>query len=61
MEKTVTSKEGLMKAVNKSFAYSDGVFAKMNDKTGSEVVKFSGGDMAKLGVLGVNTARNFQH
>lgn len=60
-EKTVTSKEGLVKALNESFAYCDSIFAKMNDEIGSELVKFSGGDLAKLGVLGVNTAHNFEH
>jgi len=61
IEKTATSKADLVKALTESFAYCDGVFAKMNDKTGGELVKFPGGDMPKLGVLGVNTAHNFEH
>lgn len=61
IEKTVTSKAGLVKALNESFAYCDGVLAKMSDKAGSELVKFSGGEMARLGVLNINAAHNYEH
>jgi uncharacterized damage-inducible protein DinB len=60
-EKSVTSKPALVQALKDAFAYCDGVFAQMNDTRGAEIVKFSGGDQARLGVLIVNTAHNFEH
>jgi uncharacterized damage-inducible protein DinB len=60
-EKSVTSKPALVQALKDAFAYCDGVFAEMNDTRGAELVKFSGGDQARLGVLIVNTAHNFEH
>jgi uncharacterized damage-inducible protein DinB len=61
IEKTVTTKAALVKALGEAIAYCDAVFATMNDRTGSEIVKSMGGEFAKLGVLGVNTAHNFEH
>jgi hypothetical protein len=60
-EKSVTSKPALVQALKDAFAYCDGVFAQMNDTRGAEMVKLSSGEQARLGVLIVNTAHNFEH
>jgi uncharacterized damage-inducible protein DinB len=62
VEKTKTSKADLVKALGESFAYCDTVYARMNDTSGAETVKFMlGGDMAKLSILAFNTAHDFEH
>jgi uncharacterized damage-inducible protein DinB len=60
-EKSITSKPALVQALKDAFAFCDDVFAQMNDTRGAELVKFSGSDQARLGVLIVNTAHNFEH
>jgi uncharacterized damage-inducible protein DinB len=62
VEKTKTTKADLVKALGESFAYCDTVYARMNDTSGAETVKFMlGGDMAKLSILAFNTAHDFEH
>jgi len=61
IEKTKTSKADLVKALNDAFAYCDGVFGKMTDKSGTEAIDFFGGKQPRLSVLAFNTAHNFEH
>ena len=62
IEKTVTTKADLVKAVTESFAYCDGVIAKLDAKSAVEVVKLFGpNEHPKLGVIYFNTAHNFEH
>ena len=62
IEKTMTTKVDLAKALGESFAYCDTVYARMTDRAGAETVKFMlGGDMAKLSILAFNTAHDFEH
>jgi uncharacterized damage-inducible protein DinB len=61
IEKTKTTKADLSKALADSFAYCDGVFAKMDDKAGAEVVDFFRQKQPKLAVLQFNTAHDFEH
>lgn len=60
-EKTARDKASLAKALDASFAYCDGVFAKMNDTTGLEKVKYFLGEQPKLAVLAFNNAHNMEH
>jgi uncharacterized damage-inducible protein DinB len=61
VEKTVTAKADLQKALNESFAACDAAFASMNDQKGAEMVKFFGGEQPRLSVLQFNTAHDFEH
>lgn len=61
IEKTVTTKAGLVKALNDSIAYCDAVMAKMTDTTGMEMTKFFLGPSTRLGVLAFNTAHSYEH
>ncbi len=61
IEKTVTAKADLIKALNEAFTYCDGVYAKMTPQAATETVKFFTGMTPKLGVLTFNTAHNFEH
>jgi uncharacterized damage-inducible protein DinB len=61
IEKTKTTKADLQKALAESFDYCDKVHAGMTDATGATVIKFFGGDMAKLSVLEFNTHHDFEH
>ena len=61
IEKTKTSKADLQKGLADSFAYCDQVHAKMSDAAGAGVIKFFGGDMAKLSILEFNTHHDFEH
>jgi uncharacterized damage-inducible protein DinB len=60
-EKTATTKAALAKALNEAFAYCDGVFAKLDDTSGAEMIKFFTGPQPKLSALSFNTAHNFEH
>lgn len=61
VEKTKTSKADLQKALADSFAYCDGVFAKMDDKAAVEIVDFFRAKQPKIAVLNFNTAHDFEH
>jgi uncharacterized damage-inducible protein DinB len=61
IEKTVTAKADLVKALNESFAYCEGVLAKLDDKSGTEKVKFFFGDQPKIAVMWFGTAHNYEH
>jgi uncharacterized damage-inducible protein DinB len=61
IEKTATTKADLQKALADSFAFCDKAFEAMTDARGAEMVKFFGGEQARLGVLAFNNAHNFEH
>lgn len=61
IEKTATTKAALQKALADSFAFCDQAFEGMTDARGAEMVKFFGGEQARLGVLAFNNAHNFEH
>jgi uncharacterized damage-inducible protein DinB len=61
----ITDKAALVKALNDSLAYCDGVHASMSDATFAQLVKFSGptgtGETRRGGMLLFNTAHNNEH
>lgn len=61
IEKTKTSKADLIAALNASFAYCDGVWAKTTDASGIEMVEFFSRKQPRLAVLTFNTAHDFEH
>ncbi len=60
-EKSLTTKADLSKALADSFAYCDKVIAGMDDKKGTESIKFFGGMQARAMVLAFNTAHDYEH
>jgi len=61
IEKSMTTKAELTKAVNDSNTYCDKVIAAMDDKKGMEVIKFFFGPTPRLNVLTFNIAHSFEH
>ena len=61
VEKTVTSKAGLIAALNEAFAYCDKAYAGMTDLNGVELTSFMGGDTPRLGVLSTNNLHTIEH
>ncbi|MBV8819199.1 MAG: DinB family protein [Acidobacteriaceae bacterium] len=60
-EKTKTTKADLVAALKDAVAYCKTVYAGMTDAQGAEMVKFMNADMAKLSVLAVNAAHDYEH
>jgi uncharacterized damage-inducible protein DinB len=61
IEKTKTSKADLVAALKEAVAFCNKACAYMTDALGSQTVKFMNYDMAKPGVLSVNTAHTDEH
>ena len=61
IEKTKTSKADLVTALKDGVAYCNKTLGAMTDAKGSEVVKFFNFDMARLGLLSLNTAHMDEH
>ncbi len=61
IEKTRTSKAELIAALNDAFAYCDKAYDSVTDASGTQMVKFMGGDTPKLGVLSVNQVHTIEH
>ena len=61
IEKTRTSKAELIAALNDAFAYCDKAHDSVTDASGTQMVKFMGGDTPKLGVLSVNQVHTIEH
>jgi uncharacterized damage-inducible protein DinB len=61
VEKTVTTKAELSKALAESTAYCDKVFAGMDDKRGMEPVKFFFPNQTRTSVLSFNVSHSFEH
>ncbi|MGE0460259.1 MAG: DinB family protein [Vicinamibacterales bacterium] len=61
IEKSMSTKADLTRALNDSIAYCDKVIAGMDDKRGMEVTKFFTGPSTRLGILSFNTAHSYEH
>lgn len=61
IEKTKASKADLIAALKDAFAYCDRAYDGMTDSSGTEMVKFMGFDMPKLGVLIGNNQHISEH
>ena len=61
IEKSMTTKAQLTKAVTDSNAYCDKVIAGMDDKKGMEIIQFFTGATPRLHVLTFNIAHSYEH
>jgi uncharacterized damage-inducible protein DinB len=61
IEKTLSSKPDLVKALGESFAYCDKVFNSLTDANAPVMVNFFGQSMAKLSVMTFNTSHDNEH
>jgi uncharacterized damage-inducible protein DinB len=61
IEKSMTTKAQLTKAIADANAYCDKVFDGMSDAKGAETVQFFTGPTARLGVLSFNVAHSYEH
>jgi len=61
VEKTVTAKDDLVKALNDAFTFCDQAYSKMTDAQAMEIVKFFGNNQPKLGILSFNNMHNYEH
>jgi uncharacterized damage-inducible protein DinB len=61
IEKTVTSKADLQKALTDAFAFCDAQFDAVPDAKATEMTDFFGGKQPRLNVLQFNTAHDFEH
>jgi uncharacterized damage-inducible protein DinB len=61
VEKGMSKKAELTKALNDSIAYCDKIIAGMDDKKGLEVVKFFTGPSPRLMVLSFNISHSYEH
>lgn len=61
IEKGMSKKAELTKALNDSIAYCDTVIAGMDDKKGAEVVKFFTGPSPRFMVLSFNISHSYEH
>lgn len=60
-EKTLKDKAALVKALEESIAYCDGVYAGLTGKAALEPIKFFGQDRTKVGVLFFNNMHTYEH
>jgi uncharacterized damage-inducible protein DinB len=61
IEKSMTTKAALSKALAESSAYCNKVIDGMTDQKGMEIVKFFTGDTPRLFVLSFNVAHSYEH
>jgi uncharacterized damage-inducible protein DinB len=61
LEKSMTTKAQLTKAVADSNAYCDQVIAGLDDKKGVEIVQFFTGPTPRLNILTFNIAHSYEH
>lgn len=61
VEKNKTTKADLIAALKEAFAYCDKAYDAMTDANGTEMVKFFGGDVPKLSLLGINNMHTVEH
>lgn len=61
IENTKTSKADLIAALKDAFAYCNKAYGSVTDASGTQMVKFMGGDTPKLGVLTVNQIHTIEH
>jgi len=61
VEKTVSSKAGLIQALKDAFAFCDAAYDNLTDADAGTQVKLFDHDMAKSALLTFNTAHTFEH
>ncbi len=61
IEKSKSTKADLVQALESSFQYCDKVYGALTDANAAELVKFMGGDRAKLAVLSFNNMHDYEH
>ncbi len=61
IEKTVTSKADLVKALNDAFAYCDKAYNSLTDANASDKLKFGQDDTARIGILSFNNMHDYEH
>jgi uncharacterized damage-inducible protein DinB len=61
VEKNLSSKADLVKALNDAFAFCDKAYDGMTDAKAAEVVKFFGTERLKLSIMTFNTMHNMEH
>ncbi|MEK6373885.1 MAG: DinB family protein [Acidobacteriota bacterium] len=61
IENSKTSKADLIAALKDAFAHCDKAYDGLTDASGTQMVKFMGGDSPKLGVLSVNQIHTIEH
>jgi uncharacterized damage-inducible protein DinB len=61
IEKSATTKTDLVKALADAFAYCGRVYGSMTDAKGAEVVPFFDRKMARISILDLNTAHDYEH
>ena len=61
IEETKTSKADLVAALKDAVTYCDKAYDSMTDASGSQMVKFFGMEMPKLGVLSGNSIHSMEH
>jgi uncharacterized damage-inducible protein DinB len=61
VEKSVTTKAGLIAALKASFAYCDSAYDALTDAKGATMMKFGKGERSMSGILNYNVAHNFEH
>jgi uncharacterized damage-inducible protein DinB len=61
IEKTHTTKAGLIAALKKAFAYGDKAYTAMTDESAIQTVQFFGQDTPKFSVLQVNGTHTISH
>lgn len=61
VEKSMTKKADLIKALQEAYAYCDSTYASLTDATSADMIPFIGPEKTKLSVLSFNTAHTFEH
>jgi uncharacterized damage-inducible protein DinB len=61
IEKTMTAKADLVRALRESFAYCDGAYDVLTDAAAAQMVPFGAGQQPKLTILAFDTAHTFEH
>jgi len=61
IEKTVTTKDGLKKALADAFAYCDAIYTASTDATLTQPVDLFGGKLNKFAALDINVAHDNEH
>ena len=61
VEKTLSAKADLVKALTDSFAYCDKVFESLTDANASTMANFFGRPMAKLSIMTFNSSHDNEH
>jgi uncharacterized damage-inducible protein DinB len=61
VEKSATTKDAIVAALNDAFAYCDATYAKMTDANAADLAQFFGMKVTKLGAMDFNIAHTMEH